>query len=157
MKQTNLVKILIRGVSIVLILIVSITAQSQGYEEGVHYTIIDQHQGGLQKRGAGDNEVVEYFSFSCAGCYSFESSISALLRTQPSTPGVLGHPCWKARATFDGSPVTEVVPDPSLFFPAKSAGNEPFGSRSEPGIRMTRNIHLRSPGEIPEGRARTPR
>lgn len=85
MKQTNLVKILIRGVSIVLILIVSMTAQSQGYDEGVHYTIIDQHQGGLQKRGAGDNEVVEYFSFSCAGCYSFESSISALLRTQPST------------------------------------------------------------------------
>ena len=35
--------------------------------------------------------------------------------------------------------------------------NEPFGSRSEPGIRMTREIHRPPPGEIPEGRARTPR
>ena len=35
-----------------------------------------------------------------------------------------------------------------------STCNEPFGSRSEPGIRMTRKTHRPPPGEIPEGRAR---
>ena len=32
--------------------------------------------------------------------------------------------------------------------------NEPFGSRSEPGSLITREIRRLSPGEIPEGRAR---
>jgi hypothetical protein len=31
--------------------------------------------------------------------------------------------------------------------------NEPFGSRSEPGVSLARIIHPPLPGEIPEGRA----
>jgi len=31
--------------------------------------------------------------------------------------------------------------------------NEPFGSRPEPDIQMTRTIHLLIYGEVPEGRA----
>jgi hypothetical protein len=38
-------------------------------------------------------------------------------------------------------------------FPHRFSGNEPFGSRSEPGIQGTRIFHLRLSGEIPEGRA----
>jgi hypothetical protein len=40
--------------------------------------------------------------------------------------------------------------------PTGRFGNEPFGSRSEPGIRGTRINHLLLSGEIPEGRARLP-
>jgi hypothetical protein len=42
----------------------------------------------------------------------------------------------------------------SLLLFTGNCGNEPFGSRSEPGIRMTRKNHRLIPGEIPEGRAR---
>jgi hypothetical protein len=35
-----------------------------------------------------------------------------------------------------------------------SSGNEPFGSRPEPGIRLFAPILLLTPGEVPEGRAR---
>jgi len=41
----------------------------------------------------------------------------------------------------------------SVLLLTGNCGNEPFGSRSEPGILMNRTIHWRSPGEIPEGRA----
>ena len=34
------------------------------------------------------------------------------------------------------------------------SGNEPFGSRSEPGSRLLASILLSPPGEVPEGRAR---
>ena len=37
--------------------------------------------------------------------------------------------------------------------PPVDGGNEPFGSRSEPDIRMTRNIHRLPPGEVPMGPA----
>jgi hypothetical protein len=40
--------------------------------------------------------------------------------------------------------------------PHRFSGNEPFGSRSEPGIQKTREIHWPIPGEIPEGRAGAP-
>ncbi len=33
-------------------------------------------------------------------------------------------------------------------------GNEPFGSRAEPGAHLTALILLSPPGEVPEGRAR---
>ena len=36
---------------------------------------------------------------------------------------------------------------------AGSLGNEPFGSRSEPGARWIASILLLTPGETPEGRA----
>jgi hypothetical protein len=35
--------------------------------------------------------------------------------------------------------------------------NEPFGSRSEPGIQVPASNLFRPSGEIPEGRARAPR
>jgi hypothetical protein len=38
-----------------------------------------------------------------------------------------------------------------------SIGNEPFGSRSEPGIQKTRRINQSTHGEIPKGRADVPR
>jgi len=34
-----------------------------------------------------------------------------------------------------------------------SYGNEPFGSRPEPGAKVLASILLLSPGEVPEGRA----
>lgn len=84
MNQISSTKILIKFVSIGLMLLVSMVAHSQSYEEGVHYTMIDPQRGVPQKQGLGNNEVVEYFSFSCPGCFSFEPSIKALVNSQPS-------------------------------------------------------------------------
>jgi hypothetical protein len=41
-----------------------------------------------------------------------------------------------------------------LGFPEGSLGNEPFGSRSEPGACLIAPSLLLPPGEVPEGRAR---
>ena len=43
---------------------------------------------------------------------------------------------------------------PSVLLLTGNCGNEPFGSRSEPGIYLTASIPLLPPGEGPEGRAR---
>jgi hypothetical protein len=36
----------------------------------------------------------------------------------------------------------------------RTSGNEPFGSRPEPGTRVLASILQLTPGEVPEGRAR---
>ena len=51
-------------------------------------------------------------------------------------------PCWADVKRFPFSLF------PSLF------GNEPFGSRPEPGAYLITFILLLPPGEVPEGRAR---
>jgi hypothetical protein len=45
----------------------------------------------------------------------------------------------------------DLIPFVSLF---GSLGNEPFGSRPEPWIRLTGSIHQPIRGEAPKGRAR---
>jgi hypothetical protein len=44
--------------------------------------------------------------------------------------------------------------DSSIFVHSGSVGNEPFGSRPEPGTYLFPPILLSPPGEVPEGRAR---
>lgn len=56
-------------------------AHSQSFDEGKHYTVIEQQQSLSEQQ---KNEVVEYFSFSCPGCFTLEPSISALTNQQPS-------------------------------------------------------------------------
>ena len=40
------------------------------------------------------------------------------------------------------------------FVPVREPGNDPFGSRPEPGAYLIASILLLPPGEVPEGRAR---
>ena len=42
----------------------------------------------------------------------------------------------------------------SILLPTDLLGNEPFGSRAEPGAQLIASILLLPPGEVPEGRAR---
>jgi thiol:disulfide interchange protein DsbA len=84
MKIISRIKTTIKVALIGFTLLVSTTVFSQSYEEGLHYTIIDQQQGRSKQPGLKKNEVVEYFSFSCPGCFSFEPSIKALVDSQAS-------------------------------------------------------------------------
>jgi len=54
-------------------------AYSQSFVEGTHFSIIDD-----VSQGTPNNETVEYFSFSCPGCYAMEPHIQALKERLPS-------------------------------------------------------------------------
>lgn len=56
-------------------------ALSQSFEEGKHYTVLEQSNSVSEPL---KNDVVEYFSFSCPGCFALEPSIMALVNQQPS-------------------------------------------------------------------------
>ncbi len=51
-------------------------AHAQVFEEGTHYTVIESQ---VSSDGPVKNEVVEYFSFSCPGCYVLEPGVDALV------------------------------------------------------------------------------
>ena len=52
-------------------------AYSQSFEEGTHYSKIKSVE------NVSSNEVVEYFSFSCPGCYAIEPHIQAVEQKLP--------------------------------------------------------------------------
>jgi len=55
-------------------------AHAQSFVEGTHYSVISA--GSLSST----DEVVEYFSFSCPGCYAIEPTLNALQKARPSIP-----------------------------------------------------------------------
>lgn len=63
---------------ILIPLLVTKVAQSQEFVEGQHYSIIDD------ELTTNTQEVVEYFSFSCPGCYAIEPHIQKLQQQLPS-------------------------------------------------------------------------
>lgn len=60
-----------------LLLLAPFTVSAQSFEEGTHYSVIEADSASKIP------EVVEYFSFSCPGCYAIEPHISTLLKTRP--------------------------------------------------------------------------
>lgn len=57
---------------------------SQGFSEGTHYSIVEKPRSIGASESQGPPTMVEYFSFSCPGCYAIEPSIKALLKDLPS-------------------------------------------------------------------------
>jgi len=60
-----------------LLLMNPLTALAQGFVEGTHYSIISEPP------IASEEGVVEYFSFSCPGCFALEPNITGLVSQQP--------------------------------------------------------------------------
>lgn len=60
------------------------TVCSQSFVEGTHYSRIKQDAKVRTNSSKDRNEVVEYFSFSCPGCYAIEPTIKALVETRPN-------------------------------------------------------------------------
>jgi len=56
---------------------VSAHAHAQQFIEDIHYSVIDS------AIASSENQVVEYFSFSCPGCYALEPTLSELLKLRP--------------------------------------------------------------------------
>jgi thiol:disulfide interchange protein DsbA len=54
----------------------SLAAHSQGFVEGQHYTVLKS------PIKAASNELTEFFSFSCPGCYAIEPSLQSLVENQ---------------------------------------------------------------------------
>jgi thiol:disulfide interchange protein DsbA len=54
-------------------------ALAQDFIEGTHYSIIE-----LAKQSSNSKEAVEYFSFSCPGCFAMENYIRPLHKALPS-------------------------------------------------------------------------
>lgn len=57
--------------------LISQAINAQGFEKGLHYTVIKGAEVSEKK------EVVEYFSFSCPGCFAFEPNMKALIKQRP--------------------------------------------------------------------------
>lgn len=52
-------------------------ANAQSFVEGQHYTVLES------PISAEPNELIEFFSFSCPGCYAIEPSLQRLVENQP--------------------------------------------------------------------------
>ncbi len=65
----------------VLLTFCALTPQilAQEFKEGVHYEVVSGHRTANAESG-----VVEYFSFSCPGCYAIEPSIKRLAENLPA-------------------------------------------------------------------------
>ena len=72
---------LVKVIGVTLSTLMIQAGQAQGFEEGRHYTQVKQSSAIVNKQESG---VVEYFSFSCAGCFAFEPSIMRLKADLPS-------------------------------------------------------------------------
>ncbi len=57
---------------------------SQSFSEGTHYSIIEKPSSASKDKKTDSPSVVEYFSFSCPGCYAVEPSMKALIKRQPA-------------------------------------------------------------------------
>jgi thiol:disulfide interchange protein DsbA len=68
----------------VLLLMISFSAQPQGFEEGLHYTRIAKQKREADKNERREPEIVEYFSFSCPGCYAIEPLLLELTEAEPT-------------------------------------------------------------------------
>jgi thiol:disulfide interchange protein DsbA len=60
-------------------LLLSPLAYSQSFVEGTHYSIVDDASESNPVK-----EIVEYFSFSCPGCYALEPHVEALREQLPT-------------------------------------------------------------------------
>lgn len=72
-------------------------AHAQKFIEGTHYSRIEQSIGAKAKAGAEGGELVEYFSFSCPGCYAMEPAIKALAKSRPDLQIRLVHTPYGGR------------------------------------------------------------
>ena len=66
-------KLILKTVLFAATLLLSTQAHSQGFIEGTHYSIVDG-----AKQLSKQQETVEYFSFSCPGCYAMEPYVKGL-------------------------------------------------------------------------------
>ena len=72
-------KLILKTIAFSATLLLSTFAHSQSFKEGTHYSIANG-----AKRLSKQQEAVEYFSFSCPGCYAMEPYIKALHEELPS-------------------------------------------------------------------------
>jgi len=74
-------KIITKPLVALFLLSLTIGANAQNFVEGTHYEVINTAK---SLRTESDKyEIVEYFSFSCPGCYGIEPSIKAVLKSLP--------------------------------------------------------------------------
>lgn len=66
-----------------LMLVTPLSVFAQSFVEGIHYSRIELAAESGTSVGIADS-VVEYFSFSCPGCYAIEPSIKGLIKLQPN-------------------------------------------------------------------------